>query len=137
MWNINMTHHLEEHGIKPTAVRELVWKQVMKQTETFSLADMEELLPDMDRSSIFRTLRLFAEHLLLHVIDDGTGIQKYCVCRCENGQHLNHIHFTCLRCGQTYCFEDYLIPVVDMPEGFIAQDTEYIVKGICAKCGSK
>jgi hypothetical protein len=24
-----------------------------------------------------------------------------------------------------------------MPEGFIAQDTEYIVKGICAKCGSK
>ena len=130
-------NHLSAHGIKSTAVREAVWKKVMSQKETFSLADMEELLPDMDRSSIFRALRLFAEHTLLHVIDDGTGIQKYCVCRCENGQHLNHIHFTCLNCGQTYCFEDYLIPVVEMPEGFVAQDTEYIVKGICIKCKDK
>ena len=51
-------HSLEEvlsrHGVKPTSVRLLVWQQCERQTKTFSLADLEEMLPHMDRSSIFR-----------------------------------------------------------------------------------
>ena len=84
--------------------------------------------------SIFRALKLFTEHHLLHMIDDGTGQQKYCLCRCENGEHLNHIHFTCTKCGRTYCLEDYVIPTVEMPKGFVMEDVEYVVKGICAQC---
>lgn len=126
--------HLQRHGIKPTAVRLLVWKEVQGQSETFTLADMERWMPTMDRSSIFRALRLFVEHHLLHVIDDGTGQQKYCVCRCKSGHHINHIHFTCQRCGKTYCLEDYAIPVVPMPEGFSMHEVEYIVKGVCPNC---
>lgn len=127
-------HHLQAHGIKPTAVRVLVWEETCKQTETFTLHDMEQWMPHMDRSSIFRALKLFTEHHLLHMIDDGTGQQKYCLCRCENGEHINHIHFTCTKCGRTYCLEDYMIPMVEMPEGFVTEDVEYVVKGICAQC---
>lgn len=126
--------YLEAHGIKPTAVRILVWDKVQQQSETFSLHDMEQWMPQMDRSSIFRALKLFAEHDMLHIIDDGTGQQKYCVCRCEENHHINHIHFTCTKCGHTYCLEDYMIPVVEMPEGYQMEEVEYIVKGICAKC---
>ena len=126
--------HLEMHDIKPTAVRSLVWQVASEQTETFSLADMERWLPQTERSSIFRALRLFSEHHLLHEIDDGSGTQKYCVCRCEGHHHINHVHFYCTSCGRTYCLEDYLIPVVDMPKGFRMDDAEYIVKGICAQC---
>ncbi len=126
--------YLEMHGVKPTAVRTLVWDKARQQTETFTLHDMEQWMPHMDRSSIFRALRLFAEHHLLHTIDDGLGQQKYCVCRCEEGHHLNHIHFTCTRCGQTYCLEDYRIPMVELPDGFMMEDVEYVVKGICSKC---
>ena len=128
--------YLEAHGIKPTAVRLLVWQEASQQSETFSLADMERWLIHTERSSIFRALRLFAEHHLLHVIDDGTGIQKYCVCRCEENHHINHIHFNCRQCGRTYCLEDYTIPVVPMPEGFRMEEAEYVVKGICKKCAS-
>ena len=85
--------HLAEHGVKPSAVIILVWEQAVRQQETFTLCDMEELMPHMDRSSIFRALRLFTEHQLLHEIDDGTGQQKYCVCRCTKNSHLYHIHF--------------------------------------------
>ena len=35
--------HLAEHGVKPTAVRILVWEQAVRQQETFTLSDMEEL----------------------------------------------------------------------------------------------
>ena len=126
--------HLTEHGIKPTAVRLLVWKKVSGQTETFSLNDVEAWMPHMDRSSIFRALRLFVEHHLLHEINDGTGHQKYCVCRCHNSQHINHVHFTCVKCGKTYCLEDYSIPIVDVPDGFVMEEAEYIIKGVCRWC---
>ena len=129
-----ISEYLEHHGINPTAVRILVWERASRESETFSLHDMETWMPQMDKSSIFRALRLFAEHDLLHVIDDGTGQQKYCVCRCEAGHHINHVHFTCTECGKTYCLEDYEIPVVEMPEGFQMKDVEYIVKGVCAHC---
>ena len=125
---------LIEHGVKPTAVRILVWEQAARQQETFTLSDMEGWMPHMDRSSIFRALRLFTEHQLLHEIDDGTGQQKYCVCRCTNSRHLNHIHFTCLKCGQTYCLEDYQIPVVALPPGFVMEEAEYVIKGVCPYC---
>ncbi len=129
--------YLDSHGIRPTAVRILVWDCVSAQSETFSLADMEHLMPHMDRSSIFRALRLFAEHHLLHTIDDGTGQQKYCVCRCKHSSHINHVHFTCLKCGKTYCLEDYTIPIVPLPEGFVMDDAEYIIKGVCERCSNK
>ena len=128
---------LRRHGIKPTAVRTLVWAEARQQSETFTLADMERWMPTMDRSSIFRALRLFTEHHLLHVIDDGSGQQKYCVCRCDSDRHLNHVHFTCLRCGKTYCLEDYAIPTIDLPKGFTMEEAEYIVKGVCGDCAGQ
>lgn len=132
-----IAEHLLEHGVKPTSVRMLVWKEVSNQHETFTLNDAERWMPYMDRSSIFRALRLFTEHHLLHEIDDGTGYKKYCVCRCADGQHLNHIHFTCTICGQTYCLEDYHIPAVSLPRGFVMEDAEFVIKGVCAKCFQK
>ena len=127
---------LTHHNIRVTAVRLLVLKAIMYKSETFSLLDVEGWLPDMDRSSIFRTLRLFVEAHILHEIDDGSGQCKYCVCRCEGQDHLNHIHFACTNCGKTYCLEDTSIPKVSLPEGFFPYDFEYIVKGVCPKCSN-
>ncbi len=128
--------HLREHGVSPTAVRLLVWETICHESEVFSLHDVERWMPTMDRSSIFRTLKLFERHLLLHAIDDGSGQQKYCLCRCEKQGHVNHIHFYCQKCGKTYCLEDYIIPVVRLPDGFLVRDVEYVVKGICSKCST-
>lgn len=130
----NIIDHLQEHGVKPTSVRILVWKECDKFHKAFTLQDMEERMPRMDRSSIFRALRLFTAHHLLHEIDDGTGFQKYCVCRCKNEKHLNHIHFSCRKCGRTFCLEDYAIPIISLPEGYVMEDVEYVVKGICPNC---
>ena len=127
-------HTLEHHGIRPTAVRILVFRAIHNRSEAFSLADVENWLPEMDRSSIFRTLRLFAQHQILHEIDDGSGMEKYCVCRCKGSHHLNHLHFACTRCGKTYCLEEHTIPLVTLPDGFKTYEVEYIVKGICPKC---
>lgn len=128
--------HLQEHGVRPTSVRILVWKTIRGRVRPFTLADMEELMPHMDHSSLFRTLRLFVERQLLHEINDGTGHQKYCICRCHDDEHLNHIHFTCVRCGKTYCMTNHQIPHVSLPCGFEVQNIEYNVKGICQECSN-
>ena len=54
--------------------------------------------------------------------------------RVTNIRHINHIHFTCTRCGKTYCLEDFAIPVVTLPQGFQTEEAEYIVKGTCPNC---
>lgn len=126
--------HLQEHGVKPTAVRILIWRKLQHKTTAFALKDVEEWMPEMDRSSIFRTLRLFAEHHLLHEVDDGMGQCKYCLCRCEGEEHHGHVHFTCIKCGRTYCLSDQPIPPIRLPENFEMQEVEYVIKGICKNC---
>lgn len=134
---MNEEETLQQHGIRPTAVRLLVLRAVQHRSEAFTLADVERWMPEADRSSIFRTLRLFAEHELLHEVDDGSGLEKYCVCRCDGSHHLNHIHFACIQCGKTYCLEENTVPVVTLPPGFLAHNYEYIVKGICPRCSMR
>ena len=126
--------HLKEHSVRLTAVRQLVWRAVSPLHHAFSLGEVEELLPQMDRSSIFRTLRLFVEKDLLHGVDDGSGCQKYCVCRCESDHHEAHVHFFCVRCGKTYCLSNSIVPHVPLPEGFQSQQQEFVIKGLCAQC---
>ena len=126
--------YLQEHGVKPTAVRMLVWQEVSRKRETFTLADLEKEMPHMDRSSIFRALRLFTEHHLLHETNDSSGAKKYCVCRCTDHSHINHIHFCCTHCGKTFCLEDYTIPLVSLPKEFLIEYAEYVIKGVCPTC---
>lgn len=133
-----MEHELIEHGIRPTAVRILVLRSIMEMDGAFCLSDIEADIPSLDRSSIFRALRLFTENHLLHEIDDGSGSCKYCLCRCENhDHHLQHVHFTCTKCGKTFCLTEQIIPAITLPEGFIAEEAEYVVKGVCPECSER
>lgn len=122
--------------IRITAVRHLIWRTLReKVTDAFSLTDVQDLLYTIDRSTIFRTLTLFADHNLLHTIDDGSGMQKYCVCHCtDENHHHHHVHLTCIRCHKTWCIEDVEIPHVPVPDDFEVTEREYVVKGICKRC---
>lgn len=133
-------HILSEAGIRVTAVRILVLRIIHERMHggAFSLQDVMNEMITADNSSVFRTLTLFAEKQLLHTIDDGSGMQKYCLCSCPNHDHRHgHVHFMCTRCQRTMCLTDMPIPQITMPEGFDIQDVEFIVKGICRKCNGR
>lgn len=130
---------LREHGIRPTAVRTLIYRTASAHHNTFSLQDMETELDTVDKSTIFRTLTLFADRHLLHEIEDGSGKKKYCVCHndhtCTPGEM--HVHFYCEECHTTFCLDHTLIPAVTLPAGFEARQAEYLVKGICSSCSRR
>jgi Fur family ferric uptake transcriptional regulator len=126
-------------GIRVTANRLVIWRKVRHGfAGAFSLADLEAVLPTIDRSTIFRTLTLLSQGHLLHEIDDGSGAQKYCVCHLDDTRQCRgHVHLCCHVCHQTICLTSVKIPPVPLPEGFVSDETEYVVKGICAECAKK
>lgn len=139
-----MTHEdydaiLARAGVKPTAVRQLVYRTATAMHGAFSLADMERALPAADRSSLFRALVTLSAHHLLHTLDDGSGSQKYCVCTNHGDCRADefHPHFFCERCHRTFCLDEATIPPVGLPAGFAARELNYVIKGLCADCATK
>lgn len=130
---------IEQHGIRTTPVRELIFRAIEGASAPVSSLEIEQILETVDRSSITRTLSLFAEKGLVHLIDDGTGSTKYEACPSPNHHHTSdmHVHFHCRSCGKTICLPDTAIPAVDLPEGFAADSATYLVTGLCPTCARK
>ena len=137
----DIEERLNERGIKPTAMRILILRTMLEQPCALSVADLEDVLVTVDKSTIFRTLTMFLQHHLVHAVDDGSGKLKYAVCRndCHCGEEdceLSdfHIHFYCEHCRHTYCLRSESVPAVDLPEGFVSHSANYVVKGLCPSC---
>ncbi|MCR4764668.1 MAG: transcriptional repressor [Bacteroidaceae bacterium] len=127
---------LLEHGIRPTANRITLIKALSEAKYPLTMMELEDLVDTIDKSNIFRTLTLFREQHMVHVLEDGADAIRYELCHCHNDEHDNdvHVHFYCERCGQTYCLNDIPIPVVALPDGYSITTINYLVKGICQKC---
>lgn len=140
MNNAEIEKILTEKGIKPTANRILVLKELMKAENPISLADLENLLDfSMDKASIFRVLSLFADNDVVHVIEDGSRSLKYELCHSGDKHSIEdqHAHFYCENCKETYCIVSAKVPMIDIPEGFKPHSINYMIKGICSKCNKE
>ncbi len=127
---------MEHRGIKPTAIRAIILREMSRGDEAVSLPQLEKLLPTIDKSTISRTLSLFLLHKLIHTIDDGSGSLKYNVCgdNCECEITEQHAHFFCERCQRTFCLKQIQAPIVELPEGFQPSSINYVIKGLCPAC---
>ena len=128
-------HILQESGIRPTAIRLMVLREIIGYDHTFTLADMEHRMETLDRSTLFRTLMLFVEHKLLHESDNGNGSKLFCRCECGHGhRHAPHVHFTCTACNETFCIKDIDVPHISYPEGYEVEEVNIVMKGVCPRC---
>ncbi|MBB6463837.1 Fur family transcriptional regulator [Flammeovirga kamogawensis] len=127
---------LKQRDIKPTAMRELVYEVLDKNKKALSLYEIEKQFDNVERSTIFRTLKTFQDHLLIHSVDDGTGAVKYALCDddCTCQPDDLHVHFLCNKCGQTHCLRDMSIPKMDLPKSFSFESANFVVKGTCSNC---
>ena len=130
---------LETHGIRATANRILVMEVIDQACQPVSMAEIEERLLSLDKSSIYRCLMLFKDHHIVHTLEDGSESVRYELCHrhSENDDDDLHVHFHCERCNRTFCLTDTPIPAVCLPEGFEPISINYRVKGICNECNVK
>lgn len=132
-----LENRLMEKEIKPTAMRLVVLDFLLQQSAALSLTDLELRMDKTDRVTLYRTIRTFEEHGLVHRIEDGTSITKFALCQpgCTvDGHHDLHIHFYCTQCKETHCLPKTNIPEVALPAAYVAVERELTVKGICANC---
>lgn len=128
---------LEIKSVRPTAMRILVYKFMAQKKIAVALTDIEIAFGKSERTTLYRTLKTFEENGVVHQIDDGTGVSKFALCEegcnCEIEQDL-HLHFHCSHCDETVCLTEHKIPHINLPDGYIAEDVNLVVKGICEKC---
>jgi len=136
---IDIPKYLNDYGIRPTAVRIIVFRAMYELHDTFSLTDLENTLDSVDKSTLFRTLSLFAQHHLVHKIEDGSGSTKYYLCHNDHVCRVDelHCHFYCESCHKTYCLDHTYIPMVHYPKGFELHSVDYLLKGLCPDCRNK
>ncbi|MDE5839758.1 MAG: transcriptional repressor [Muribaculaceae bacterium] len=127
---------LLEAGVRPTANRIIVFRELTKSNCPMSLGELEQTLGTLDKSSILRSLSVLLDHHLIHDIEDGRGVIKYELCSGhEDGKDTDmHVHFYCEKCERLICFEDIPVPMLPLPETFSVHAVNYMVKGICPEC---
>ncbi len=99
----------------------------------------KKLSSEIDRVTLYRTLKTFEEKGLIHRVANDKDIIEYALCKddCHVNDHKhndNHAHFKCDLCNKTYCLEHVGIPDLPIPSGFQANDFQLLVSGICPKC---
>ena len=128
---------LENKSVRPTAMRILIYKYLAEKDIAVALTDIENAFEKAERTTLYRTLKTFEEKGIVHQIDDGTNISKFALCEpgcnCEIDQDL-HLHFHCTHCDKTVCLTEHKIPHINLPSGYIAEDVNLVIKGICDTC---
>ncbi|HEA23737.1 MAG TPA: transcriptional repressor [Pricia antarctica] len=131
---------LKKNSVRPTAMRILIYKYMAKKKIAVVLTDIENAFAKAERTTLYRTLKTFEEKGIVHQIEDGTGISKYALCEpgchCELDRDL-HLHFHCSNCDETVCLTEHKIPHINLPEGYVAEDANLVLTGICEKCSGQ
>jgi len=130
---------LQAREIQPTAMRLRVLNFMVEYRSAVSLTDLEEHFYRSDRITLYRTLKTFQEHGMVHQINDASGTAKYALCSenctCSYPDDV-HLHFYCLSCEQTYCFPHLGIPGFELPENFMPSHGNFVITGQCPSCPS-
>ena len=135
----HITTLLEQHDVKPTANRIVVARTLAGAAHPMTLAELENRILSIDKSGIFRSLTLFRDHHLVHVIEGGAEGVKYELCRSHDHEHDDdqHAHFCCDACHQTFCLDATPLPDIALPEGFTPRAVSVMVHGVCPDCAAR
>ncbi|NND07006.1 MAG: transcriptional repressor [Saprospiraceae bacterium] len=132
-------HLLRNHELRITQTRQDVLAIFIRAGKhALTSGDIELELEDIDRITLYRTLKTFEESGLVHAAIDHTGKQKYALCAdCDTHHHSDdHPHFHCTKCDQTTCLESVTIPQIEVPQGYHLKDLQVILSGICSSCSN-
>lgn len=130
---------LKDTGLRITDTRQMILESFLGKNSAISQGDIERNLgEDIDRVTVYRTLKTFAEKGIIHKILDDNGGVKYALCKeqCqqEGHHHHDHLHFKCSVCEETFCLEKHFIPELSLPEGYKKNEVNILVQGTCPNC---
>jgi Fur family ferric uptake transcriptional regulator len=137
----NVDELLRRNQLSVTGSRRKILELFLQQDGALSHSDIEKKASEkFDRVTVYRTLQAFVEKGLIHSIPTSDNSIRYALCKddCTGGQHRDdHVHFICNRCGNTMCLEEVVVPGIKLPRGYVVQQVEMLVSGICKSCAPR
>jgi Fur family ferric uptake transcriptional regulator len=134
-------HHaratLREQGYRLTPQRNLIWEVVRgagrHMTAEEITAEVKRQLPDVNVSTVYRTLALLVDlDLIVETHLEGS------ICYYEVSPEPTHHHFVCSRCGAVGHFSDELLAPVHEElserQGFAVSQIQVTAIGLCSAC---
>lgn len=124
-------------GHRVTAPRRAVWS-VVSSTDDHLTADhiadrVRSIDPDVNLSSIYRSLALFAELGLVRESSLDSGVSHW-----EKAHPDDHFHLRCRNCGRVDHHEGKAVDQVRShlatEHGFLTEQVDLVVTGLCADC---
>jgi Fur family transcriptional regulator, ferric uptake regulator len=131
---------LLQHKLRKTPNRAAILGEFLKTRFALSHGDLEQTLSDFDRVTIYRTLSSFVEQGLIHKVMDDSGTTKYALCseHCSEHRHDDaHVHFSCNKCGHTFCLDHMPVPEPKLPRSYVVQDYNFLIQGVCKNCNTR
>lgn len=126
---------IQRAGGKVTQPRLVVFVALLDSRQALNHGDVRELLPDLDRVSLYRTLDWLLQHELVYRMTGEDGQQRYGA-SIQVEQH-HHPHFSCVDCGATSCLPAVAGLPIQLPPGYRLQQVDIVVKGQCQECAAK
>lgn len=128
---------LRNFNLRSTPNRQIILHLFMKRDHALSHGDIEkEIEDDLDRVTVYRTLKTFLNKGLIHKVLDDEGSPKYALCNntcTRTAHHHNHVHFKCTQCGQTNCL-NIEVPAVKLPKNYKVEEVNLLIQGVCDQC---
>jgi Fur family ferric uptake transcriptional regulator len=128
---------LRKKNLSITDSRKKILTLFLQGTDALTHGDIEKKAGEkFDRVTIYRTLQTFVEKGIVHTIPSADNSIRYALCKdCTEGHHHDdHVHFICSNCGTTICLDDVVSPAIELPAGYIIQNVQVIINGICNNC---
>jgi len=129
---------LKKNQLSITDSRKKILELFLHSDGALAHADIEKNTGEnFDRVTVYRTLQTFVEKGIIHLIPTTDNSILYALCKdnCEAGHHHdNHVHFICSKCDKTICLDEVIVPQVKLPEGFVPQQAQMVVNGVCGDC---
>ena len=138
--NFHFEDLLNKHHLKKTAPRLRVLSMMSSRSAATSQPDLESVMNDIDRVTLYRILNAFEEKGIIHKVFDLNGTANYALCtsNCNEGHHHDeHLHFNCINCKNVYCLDDMHLPAINLPNGFEPTGFTLYATGLCPKCSKK
>jgi Fur family ferric uptake transcriptional regulator len=137
--HLRLNDILHRRQLSSTESRRKILTLFLNTEDALTHGDIEKEVGDKyDRVTIYRTLQTFEEKGIIHSIPTADNSIKYALCKeCEEGHHHDdHVHFICTACDKTICLDDVVSPKIDLPRGYVAENVQVVIQGVCKECQS-
>lgn len=138
--NTRLNEILKRKHLSVTDSRKKILSLFLNSNDALAHGDIEIKAGEkFDRVTVYRTLQTFVEKGIVHTIPTADNSIRYALCKdCEEGHHHDdHVHFVCTRCQKTICLDDIISPNIQLPEGYVANNVQVVINGVCAECSKK